>query len=61
MTRCLNNGDWDVELTTLLPSDQYAKLVAIMSPLVDRFIPKKLPNLSTPWPKNPHNVIVRAK
>ena len=61
LARCLNDVDWDTELTTLLPSDQYTKLIAILTPLVDRFIPKKSPNSSTPWPKNPPNVIVRAK
>ena len=61
LARCLNNMDWDAELTTLLPSDQYTKLIAILTPLVERFIPKKSPNSSTPWPKNPPNVIVKAK
>ena len=61
LARCSNNVDLDAELTTLLPFGQYTKLIAILTPLVDSFIPKKSTNISTPWPKNPPNIIVRAK
>ena len=62
ISSCLRDVDWDMELCTLLPPDQYNRFIAILTPLIERFVPAKSTNsFSVPWPKNPPRAMVRAK
>ena len=62
ISRCLTDIDWNSELDTLLPNEQFNRLLNILSPMIDMYIPKRLiSNSHTPWPKNPPRDLLRKK
>ena len=63
LSRCLADVDWESELDTLLPDAQYCKFLNIIHPLIDRFVPVKVPSAKSPfpWTKNPPRQLTRER